>query len=144
MTYETLLIGLLFAVVYTEIAEIYPGGIIVPGYLALHLDQPFRVLATVLVAFVSLGTYRFISRYLILYGKRRFVTLVLLGALWATLWQLALPELRSDPAGLRAVGWLIPGLLANNLEKQRHVATLASMVTVAVMTYFSVGILARF
>ena len=144
MTYETLLIGLLLAIAYTELMEIYPGGIIVPGYMALHLDQPLRVLTTIAVAFLSLTAYRLLSRYLILYGKRRFVTLVLIGALWVALWQTATPHFTSDPVGLRAVGWLIPGLLANNLEKQRAVPTLASLATVVVMTYFVVRIIMWF
>lgn len=144
MTYETLLIGLIVAVIYSELIEIYPGGIIVPGYIALYLDQPLRVLATVLIAFMSLLAYRLLSRHLILYGKRRFVTLVLIGALWAALWQLTLPHFSSEPAGLRAVGWLIPGLLANNLEKQRIVPTLASLATVAITTYFVVRVITWF
>jgi poly-gamma-glutamate biosynthesis protein PgsC/CapC len=144
MTYETLLIGILVAVAYTEIMEIYPGGIIVPGYMALYLDHPLRVLTTIAIAFLSLATYRLLSRHLILYGKRRFVTLVLIGALWAALWQIATPNVISDPIDLRAVGWLIPGLLANNLEKQRTVPTLASLATVAVMTYFVVRIIMWF
>ncbi len=45
MTYETLFIGLLIAVLYVEITGFYPGGIIVPAYVALYLDQPVRVLA---------------------------------------------------------------------------------------------------
>lgn len=144
MTYETLLVGLIVAALYTEILEIYPGGIIVPGYFALYLDQPMRVLVTVLIAFVSLLTYRILSQRLILYGKRRFVTLVLLGTLWAALWRLASPHLRSEPVELEAVGWLIPGLLANNLEKQDFVPTLASLVTVAVMTHFVVHVIHGF
>jgi poly-gamma-glutamate biosynthesis protein PgsC/CapC len=144
MIYETLLIGLVVAVVYTEAMEIYPGGIIVPGYIALYLDQPMRVLATLIIAFVSLIAYRLLSRHLILYGKRRFVTLILFGAIWAAMWQIALPHLASEPAGLRAVGWLIPGLLANNLEKQSTVTTLASLATVAVTTYFLVRLIMWF
>jgi poly-gamma-glutamate biosynthesis protein PgsC/CapC len=142
--YETILVGLVVAVIYVEVLEIYPGGIIVPGYIALYLDQPLRVLATVLIAFVSLLTYRLVSRHLILFGKRRFVKLVLLGALWAALWQLAVPHLSPEPVGLRAVGWLIPGLLANNLEKQRILPTLASLATVALITYFIVRVITWF
>jgi poly-gamma-glutamate biosynthesis protein PgsC/CapC len=144
MTYETLLIGILVAVLYTEVMEVYPGGIIVPGYIALYLDDPLRVLTTVAIAFLSLLTYRIFSRHLILYGKRRFVTLILIGSLWVALWQAVTPHFTPDPMGLRVVGWLIPGLLANNLEKQRLVPTLASLVTVAVMTYFLVRIVQWF
>jgi poly-gamma-glutamate biosynthesis protein PgsC/CapC len=142
MTFETLLIGLVVAVLYVEIMDVYPGGIIVPAYIALYLDQPLRILVTILIAFLSLYSYKFLSRFLILFGKRRFVMLVLLGAFWAQIWFLLSPQLFSDPLGLRAIGWLIPGLLANNLEKQKYVPTLASMFIVSIFTYFLVKLLA--
>ena len=144
MVFETLLIGLVIAVLYVEILDIYPGGIIVPAYMALYYDQPLRILATILVAFLSLYSYKFLSRFLILFGKRRFVMLVLLGAVWAQVWFLLLPHFFSDPIGLKAIGWLIPGLLANNLEKQKIVPTLASMLIVSTITYFLVRLLLWF
>ncbi|UCC40117.1 MAG: poly-gamma-glutamate biosynthesis protein PgsC [Candidatus Aminicenantes bacterium] len=144
MTYETLFIGLIVAVLYAEIMDIYPGGIIVPAYVALYLDQPFRVLATIAVAFLSLYSYKVLSRFLILFGKRRFVMLVLLGGIWAQLWFFLLPHFFSDPVGLRAIGWIIPGLLANNLEKQRYIPTLASMFVVSIVTYFLVRVILMF
>lgn len=140
MIYETLFIGLIVAVLYIEIMDIYPGGIIVPAYMALYLDQPLRILVTILIAFLGLFTYRVLSRFLILFGKRRFVMFVLLGALWAQLWFVLLPHFFSDPFGLRAIGWLIPGLLANNLEKQRLIPTLASLLIVSTITFFLVRI----
>ncbi|MFQ5721629.1 MAG: poly-gamma-glutamate biosynthesis protein PgsC [Candidatus Aminicenantales bacterium] len=142
MIYETLFIGLIVAVFYVELMDIYPGGIIVPAYVAFYLDQPLRVLVTLVIAFLSLITYKFLSRYFILFGKRRFVLFVLLGALWAQLWFLVLPYLFTESIALKAIGWLIPGLLANNLEKQKAVPTLASLFTVAVITYFLVRLVA--
>jgi poly-gamma-glutamate biosynthesis protein PgsC/CapC len=136
MIYETLLLGLIVAVLYVEIMDIYPGGIIVPAYIALFLDQPLRVLVTLLIACLSLLTYRGLSRFLILFGKRRFVMFILLGALWAQLWYILLPHFFSDPLELKAIGWLIPGLLANNLEKQKPIPTLVSLFVVATITYF--------
>lgn len=144
MIYETLLIGLVVAFLYVEIMDIYPGGIIVPAYIALYLDQPLRILATILIAFLCLYTYRILSRFLILFGKRRFVMLVLLGAVWAQIWLLISPHFFSDPLGLKAIGWLIPGLLANNLEKQKYIPTLASMLIVSIFTYFLVKLWAWF
>ena len=141
MTFETLLIGILIAVLYAEIFDIYPGGIIVPGYIALYLDQPLRVLATILIALLSLLAYRILSRFLILFGRRRFVTIVLLGVIWSELWFLLLPHLFSSSLELRAIGWIIPGLLANNLEKQRFFLTLASMLTVSILTFFLVRVI---
>lgn len=136
--YETFFIGLILAVFYVELMDIYPGGIIVPAYMALYLDQPLRVLATVLIALLSLLTYRFLSRFFILFGRRRFVMLLLLGALWGQLLFLITPHVFAGAMELRMIGWVIPGLLANNCEKQRLFATLASLFTVSVLTYFIV------
>jgi poly-gamma-glutamate biosynthesis protein PgsC/CapC len=141
MIYETLLIGLLCALLFIEIFGLYPGGIIVPAYVALYIDNPARILVTVVIAFMCLFLYRFLSRFFIVFGKRRFVMFIFLGALLAQLWALFFPQLFSDPMGLKAIGWIIPGLLANNLERQKIVPTLASLVTVAVATYFIVRIL---
>lgn len=144
MTYETLFIGLLIAVLYVEITGFYPGGIIVPAYVALYLDQPLRVLATIVIAFLSLYIYRALSRFIILFGKRRFVMLVFIGAFLAQLWFLFFPRLFMTSLELRAVGWIIPGLLANNLEKQKIIPTLASLITVSIITYFLVRVLVYF
>lgn len=142
MMFETLLIGLVLAVLFIEIFGLYPGGIIVPAYMALYIESPLRILATIAIAFVCIILYRGLSRFFIVFGKRRFVLFILLGALLAQLWALVFPQLFSDPIGLRAIGWIIPGLLANNLERQKAIPTLASLVTVAVATYVIVRILA--
>ncbi len=144
MTYETFFIGLLIAVLYVEITGFYPGGIIVPAYVALYLDQPLRVLATIVIAFLSLYVYRALSRFIILFGKRRFVMFVFIGAFLAQLWFLLFPRLFTASLELRAVGWIIPGLLANNLEKQKTIPTLASLITVSIITYFLVRVLVYF
>jgi poly-gamma-glutamate biosynthesis protein PgsC/CapC len=141
MMYETFFIGIILAVFYVELMDIYPGGIIVPAYMALYLDQPLRVLATVMIALLSLLTYRFFARFFILFGRRRFVMLLLLGALWGQLLFLATPRIFEGAAELRVIGWVIPGLLANNCEKQKIFATLASLFTVSILTYFVVKLL---
>ena len=144
MIYETLLIGIIVALIYTEILETYPGGIIVPAYMALHLDHPGRVAMTISIAFSSLFFYRLLSRHFILFGKRRFVTLVLIGALLSQILTLLSANISIASNDILVVGWLIPGLLANNLEKQRWLPTLASLVTVAVLTYVLVHLVAWF
>ena len=141
MPFETIFIGVVIALLYTEVTGIYPGGIIVPAFLALTLDQPVRALAAVGIACLSVAVYRAASRHLILFGRRRFVVMVLLGGLWAQAWWLIAPSLFPAPASVRVLGWIVPGLLANNLERQKFVPTLASLATVTVLIYFLAGIL---
>jgi poly-gamma-glutamate biosynthesis protein PgsC/CapC len=141
MHLETLFIGILVALVYAEITGLYPGGIIVPAFIALSLDQPLRALPTLLAAVMSLLVYKAVSRYFIIFGKRRFVFMLLFGAFWSQLWLFLIPLLPLPPPELRVVGLIIPGLLANNLERQRFLPTLASLVTVVVIIYFLANIL---
>jgi gamma-polyglutamate biosynthesis protein CapC len=136
MPFETVFIGVVVALLFTELAGIYPGGIIVPAFLSLTLDQPGRALLTVVIASLSVLIFRAASRYFILFGRRRFVVMVLLGGLGAQACWLVAPHLFPAAAPVRALGLVIPGLLANNLERQKFLPTLAALVTVAVITYF--------
>jgi poly-gamma-glutamate biosynthesis protein PgsC/CapC len=141
MHFETIFIGLAVALLYAEFTGIYPGGIIVPAFLALSLDHPVRALATIAVACLSLLIYKLLARYLILFGKRRFVIILFVGGLLSQLLALAMPKLLAAPAEFQVIGFIIPGLLANNLERQKFLPTLGSLVTVTAITYFLAGLI---
>ena len=138
MIVETLLIGLVLALLWAEITDISPGGIIVPGYFALYLDRPLRAAATLAVALLTLAIYRFLARHLILFGRRRFVLMVLVGAVLSQAWLLVLPRVFAAPAELRVIGWVIPGILASSLARQKVLPTLASLAAVATLTFAAV------
>ncbi|MGB8951286.1 MAG: poly-gamma-glutamate biosynthesis protein PgsC [Candidatus Aminicenantales bacterium] len=138
MVLETILIGLVAALLYTEVTDLYPGGLIVPAYLAIHLDQPLKVLVTILIALLALLSFRFLSVFFLLFGKRRFLLMILLAIFWGQLWSMVWPGLFPASLELQVIGWIVPGLLANNLERQKFVPTLASLVTVTVVTHFIV------
>ena len=40
MIYQSIGIGLIVSLVFSEILGLAAGGLIVPGYIALYLDQP--------------------------------------------------------------------------------------------------------
>ena len=135
MIVETLLIGLVLALLWSELTDLSPGGIIVPGYFALYLDQPLRAAATLAVALLTLALYKFLARHLILFGRRRFVLTVLVGAVLSQAWLLVLPRLFAAPVELRVIGWVIPGILASSLARQKVLPTLASLAAVATLTF---------
>lgn len=141
MHFETIFVGLAVALLYTELTGICPGGIIVPAFLALSLDHPLRALGTIACACLSLISYKSLARYFILFGKRRFVVILLLGGLLSQAFSIAVPKLLAAPTEFRVIGFIIPGLLANNLERQRFLPTLASLVTVTAITYFLAGLI---
>ena len=142
MIFETLLVGMLLALLFAELTDIYPGGIIVPAYLALYLSSLLMVAVTLVVAGLSFGTYRLLSRRLILYGRRRFVLIILLGIVWGQLASLLLPIVAPD-SQMNVIGWIIPGLLANNLERQKFLPTLSGLAAVSILTYFVVRLAVR-
>jgi poly-gamma-glutamate biosynthesis protein PgsC/CapC len=135
MPVETLLIGLVLALLWAEITDVSPGGIIVPGYFALYLGQPLRAAATLAAALAALAAYKLLARRLILFGRRRFVLLVLVGAVLSQAWSLAVPSASGASAGLHVIGLIIPGILASSLARQKTLPTLASLIAVSALTF---------
>jgi poly-gamma-glutamate biosynthesis protein PgsC/CapC len=136
MGFEVPFIGLLVSLIFIGLTGLYPGGIIVPSYLALFLAEPQRIIGTIVAALLTLAAYRLSCRWLILFGRRRFVFLILLGGLWGVLWLALFPTIFPISLEYRVIGWVIPGLIANHLDRQGVVATTASLVTVTVVVGF--------
>jgi gamma-polyglutamate biosynthesis protein CapC len=137
MGYEILFIGLVLALGYVSLTGYYPGGIIVPGYLVLFVDQPFRMAGTLAAALLTLALYLLASRHLILFGKRRFVFLILLGACFSLLLSFAAPALLPVSADYRVIGLVIPGLIAGNFERQGILITTSSLAIVVAATWIT-------
>jgi poly-gamma-glutamate biosynthesis protein PgsC/CapC len=133
---ETFFIGLVVSLILVEVFGVWPGGIVVPAYLAVHLDKPERVGLTLAAAFLTFVIYKVLSRFLILFGRRRFVVMLLIGGVLIQAAMLLFPRAFAFPVELRVIGWVVPGLLANNLERQKPLPTAACLVLATVATYF--------
>ena len=64
---ELAVLSLIVSLIFTELTNLLPGGIIVPFYFALYLDDPVKVAATVLSALVAVGVINLLSRVTLLY-----------------------------------------------------------------------------
>jgi len=137
--FELPFLGLLVSLAFIARTGVYPGGIIVPSYLVLFLWTPERIGGTLIAAFLTLAVYRLSCRWLILFGRRRFVFLLLVGGLCAVLWSRFFPVIFPVSMEYRVIGWVIPGLIANHMERQGVVVTTASLATVTV----AIGLLGR-
>ncbi len=136
MTVESAFIGLVIATLFTELTGLYPGGIIVPGYLALFMNQPLRLAGTMAAALLAWAAYRATARFFVVFGRRRFLVLILLGGLWALLGYRVVPLAWPVALELRVIGWVIPGLIANAFERQGFLPTVAAMGIASATTYF--------
>jgi poly-gamma-glutamate biosynthesis protein PgsC/CapC len=113
----------------------------VPGYVALNLNHPGRVIATIGVAIVALLVMKFVSQFVILYGMRRFVLFLLVGFLLGLAYAALVSRVHDDP--IEAIGFVVPGLIALWMDKQGAIVTLGSMTAAAVVARLALLLVAR-
>ena len=118
---EILLFGIFFSLLFTELTDLSPGGIIVPAYFAMYFYSPERMAGTVVLALLCVCIVRFFSKFMILYGRRRYAVFVITGILLKIL-------LSFFGAGAAfSIGSLIPGILGRDMERQKIVPTLLAL-----------------
>ena len=122
MYHETILAGVLVSLLYTEFTGL-SAGLIVPGYLALCLHSPWRIVDTLVIAAVAVGICKLLSKSMILYGRRRFAFLLVLTFFLSLLAQ----EISLFPSGGIVIGTLIPGIIAREFDRQGFADTLLSL-----------------
>lgn len=127
--------GLVVALIFGELFGITAGGMVVPGYIALALIAPTRVAGTIAVGILVYLLVRLLSRFTLLYGRRRFAVTILLGFfLGLALENLLRADITGTHAEFRAIGFIIPGLIAEWMDHQGVTVTVAGLITVAVLT----------
>ena len=127
-------LGLGLSLVFSETLGLAAGGMVVPGYVALMLHHPLRIVGTVLVSLVTYFTVRFLSNYTFIYGRRRTVIIMLVGFAFGWLSrQLLVINLPSLSLEMETIGLVIPGLLAGWMERQGVVETISMMIIAAVI-----------
>ena len=134
MIEEAIGLGLVISLIFSETLGLAAGGMVVPGYLALMMHEPLRILGTLLVGLLTLGVLRLLSRYMLIFGRRRIVVAILVGFTFGALSrdQLLL-QYHEVPIDLRTIGFVIPGLIANWMDRQGVLPTLCVMTTTAVI-----------
>jgi poly-gamma-glutamate biosynthesis protein PgsC/CapC len=127
---QSIALSLFLGFFFFEFTGLVAGGLVAPGYFALYCDQPWLLAQTLLAAVVTFCLARLLGRWVVLYGRRRFIVTILLGFClqWLAgglIWGLDLAATRID-----ALGYIIPGLVANELERQGIGKTLVSLLII--------------
>lgn len=136
-----LVVGVIISMLFYERMQLTTGGAIVPAYLALHLPAPLFIATTVAAGYVTyLLVNVVIARRKILYGRRRFEVEVLVGLAAIMVATLVANRLGAvDPVllGLAGIGFLVPGILAHDMGRQKPGKTiLAVMATTIILGLF--------
>ena len=128
-------IGMVLSLFLTETLGVTAGGIIVPGYIAMNLENPERLVVTFGISIITFLLIKFLSRYIMVYGKRRLVLALLIGFLLGYLTR-SENNLVSSLTELDfvVIGNIIPGLIANWMDRQGVLRTICTVLITAGIT----------
>jgi len=122
-------LGLFISLLFSEFLGLAAGGMVVPGYFALNLTDPIMVTMTILVGVVTFGIVRFMNFFMIIYGRRRTVLMILVGFLvGGVVRNFVSLEVQAFQLNLDVIGYIIPGLIAIWLDRQGVVETLSTLL----------------
>ena len=133
MLQESIGLSIILSFLAGEFLGISAGGLVSPGYLAFFLDQPLRLLSTMaLAAAIFLGV-RLMQRFMILHGRRRFMATVLMSLAGTWILEQLFFYANAMNQDIRIIGYIIPGLIANDMLRQGVLKTTLMTLLVAVL-----------
>lgn len=124
-------LGLMVTALFTELFGLAAGGMVVPGYLALSLDKPLDIVATLAAAIITYGIATQCAKSVIIYGRRKIVLMIVTGFVVGWLLRTALaagfaaPQETAEVGGIAVIGFIIPGLIALWFERQGIIETVS-------------------
>lgn len=132
-------LGIILSLWLTEWLGVTAGGIIVPGYIAMYLHDPLRVLATFTISILVFLIVKGLSQFLLIYGKRRLVLSLLLGFFFGYISRNYLAiEFQVMGWDFYTIGYIIPGLIASWMDRQGVVRTMSVIIITATIVQLSV------
>ena len=110
-------VGMLVGLIFSETLGVMGGGLIVAGYFALHLQDFYSVLITFSIGVLTFLLIKFLSNYIIIFGRRRVILSLLIAFLIGLFFR--------DYFYLEYIGFIIPGLIASWMDKQGIIRTIS-------------------
>lgn len=140
---ELAILSLLISLIFADVVGLMPGGIIVPFYFVLFIEEPVKIAATVVTALAAMLVVRILSNYTILYGRRKFALYLVAGLCFKALFSFAWFGNTYMFYNLSmTIGHLVPGILGSTMEKQGIGKTLLSLgVVVLIIRLLQIALL---
>ena len=135
-------IGMILSLFLTETLGETAGGIIVPGYIAMNLESPSRLIITFAISLITFLIIKLLSQFIMVYGKRRLVLALLIGFLLGYLSRSEFIFLSGFEKGeFIVIGNIIPGLIANWMDRQGAIRTISTVLITAGITKLAIMVL---
>lgn len=128
----TIAAGIIWALFYSRRTGWSTGGLVTPGLLAIQACSPFNFTGTLLLSLLFAVILRLLMRFFPLFGRERIGAALLIAVIFRLLFR------RYLAADVFWIGWIAPGLIAADIERQGAVMTLSAVVSASLVTAVSV------
>lgn len=149
MVNEVIILGIILSIIFYEITEISPGGLIVPAYIAFYLDNLQRVVITILAGILTFLIVKFISNHAIVYGRRKFALCIMISFIIRVVLKYfniyIVNEYEVFILGGSIIGVIIPGIIAQEIDRHGMIRTISSLLILSIFIksiielFYSIG-----
>ena len=133
-------LGMVISLFLTETLGVMAGGIIVPGYFALYLQNPIQVVVTFAISYLTYLIIYLLSKKLLIYGRRRLILCLLLGFFLGYIFRILTADLLLE---LNYIGFIIPGLVASWMDRQGVLRTMSVILIVSSIVHLFLLLILR-
>jgi len=130
-----LAVGMLLGMFYYHKTGWACGGIITPGVIAMYIGDPEKIVVSLAAGLVTWVVLEGLVRVSGIYGRQRMAAAMLIAL------ALRYPLVSVWGETSLWLGWVVPGLIAADMQRQGMVATFSAVVTVSIVTAMSVLLL---
>jgi len=127
--------GMLLGMFYYQRTGWACGGIITPGIVAIYIADPDKLAVSLAAGLVTWGLLELLVRQFGLYGRQRLASAMLIAL------ALRYPLVSVLGESSLWLGWVVPGLVAADTQRQGPVPTLTAVAAVSVATAMTVQLL---
>ena len=140
MTEVTIGLGIALSLILSESLGVTAGGVIVPGYIAMHLHNPDQIIMTFFASIIVIFLIRILGQFIFIYGKRRLVLTLLLGFIIGYISRNHFFS-PSDAFSYEVIGNIIPGLIASWMDRQGVIRTISAIMITSVLVKLIIMVL---
>ncbi len=127
--------GMLLGMFYYHRTGWSCGGIITPGIIAMYIGDPGKVAVSIAAGLLVWVLLESLARLFSLYGRQRLATAMLIAL------ALRYPLVSVWGETSLWLGWVVPGLIGADIQRQGVVTTLTAVVAVSIAAAISVQLL---
>jgi poly-gamma-glutamate biosynthesis protein PgsC/CapC len=127
--------GMLLGMLYYHKTGWACGGIITPGVIAMYIGDPWKVAVSLAAGLATWILLELLVRFSGVYGRQRLAAAMLIAL------ALRYPLVSIWGESSLWLGWVVPGLIGADMQRQGLVTTLTAVVAVSIAAAMSVQLL---